>query len=126
MHWSNAPVVSDCMDFDQYLRKRNLTTDIETKNEVDVNELDLRFFVAGKFDFILMPNPAHTFINLKLINSVAIKSTCFVRSAMGAALLQTEITGNEHLLNIDGLPSGVYFITLVQNQNSITKKFIIL
>ncbi|MEY2829683.1 MAG: hypothetical protein RIQ33_1541 [Bacteroidota bacterium] len=68
----------------------------------------------------LFPNPSERLIMLSGIENI---HSVEVFDIIGKIqLFRADISSS--IINIEGLPSGVYFIKIISDQNSITKKFI--
>ena len=72
----------------------------------------------------MYPNPAKRFVNLILNNEPETNSKINVRNQMGQLVLKDEIKAGEIIKEIDitGLKSGIYFITLETGKEVLTTK----
>jgi len=78
----------------------------------------------GDNDVILYPNPAVNDLNV-VFNETAGIRTISIYDIIGKAVNSYKVAGNSAHLSVDNLPSGVYFIRLLNGQGSIvaTRKF---
>lgn len=76
-------------------------------------------------DYIIYPNPAKELLNVKL--EIINNETTHLRitNIIGEEVLNENINTNVTSLNIQHLKTGVYFVTIEDNKNKITKKLII-
>jgi hypothetical protein len=74
----------------------------------------------------LLPNPAQTSISIRLNNPVHAGATCSIMDIAGKVLMTEALkAGIENtLLNVEQLNTGVYFIRIMDGNDTITKKFI--
>jgi alkaline phosphatase D len=74
------------------------------------------------------PNPAYDFITLQFQNYSNTHSTLKITDVSGKNVYEEKITGTigvmKHYLNTANLEKGIYFITIVSDNNSETFKFI--
>ena len=75
-------------------------------------------------DFIIYPNPANEVINIKIKNEFN-GSKITLYNILGETVLEDEMTTNQLQINTNYLKSGVYFITIQNNNSQSTKKIII-
>ena len=70
-------------------------------------------------NFSVYPNPVHDVIrlNIHLKESIEVNVTNIV----GEMLINVQ---NQSYIDVSQLPSGIYYLTLTQNQQKCTKKFI--
>lgn len=71
--------------------------------------------------FSLYPNPATDFVNIE--TTVSGDKAIVVYDMLGKQVINTVISGNR--LDISGLKSGVYMVSISQNDNTLTKKLIV-
>lgn len=77
-------------------------------------------------DFILYPNPANQFIKVHFRSTITKKTIVILRNLLGAELSgQTLVEGNELSFDIAGLANGVYFIQVIQEDQTINKRFVV-
>jgi ELWxxDGT repeat protein len=75
-------------------------------------------------DFIIYPNPANEVINIKIKNEFN-GSKITLNNILGEKVLEDEMTTNQLQINTNYLKSGVYLITIQNNNSQSTKKIII-
>lgn len=79
-------------------------------------------------DFNLSPNPAHEQVNVKLNTMHNEKTRIAIRNSIGQLVYENDnVDGQLSNLNIStsDLEKGVYFVTLIQNNNTSTKKLVV-
>ncbi|WP_073002126.1 T9SS type A sorting domain-containing protein [Mariniphaga anaerophila] len=82
---------------------------------------------ASEFDdFDLYPNPARSFVNVRLKYIPEIKSRILLVDASGKILSNYMVSSGSVKLDVAQLSSGLYFVKVVNAEMSITKKLIIL
>ncbi len=86
------------------------SVDIQVNSVADVNTLD---FV----DLQIFPNPANNFLNIK--NSIPYRYV--LMNNIGSVIFKSESESTIVKLNILGLPSGLYFLSLQSNESEITE-----
>ncbi len=74
----------------------------------------------NKQDFVLFPNPTKNIINLQLNNLNA--KQFLIHDILGN--VQLNGVPNTSAINLSGLNAGTYFITIITNDQSITKQFV--
>tara|TARA_Y100001968_G_C19453572_1_gene770480 strand:- start:5608 stop:6741 length:1134 start_codon:yes stop_codon:yes gene_type:complete len=81
--------------------------------------------VSENLDFILYPNPSGSLINLIYVESNQLNADLYltVHDLSGRLLFENTIT-TSFSLNVQNYCSGVYFITLSNQQQKLTKKYI--
>jgi len=80
--------------------------------------------VLNEYSFSLAPNPvtSHIIISTKYTNFT---NTYFIlKNIKGSILHKEKLLNNNHVLNIQNLKSGIYFIEFFQNGEKIVQKFI--
>jgi predicted GH43/DUF377 family glycosyl hydrolase len=70
-------------------------------------------------DFSFYPNPVHDVIRLNIHLKESIE--VYVTNIVGEMLINVQ---NQRYIDVSQLPSGIYYLTLTQNQQKCTKKFI--
>lgn len=75
-------------------------------------------------DFSLYPNPATNEVNVVFDASADVKNIA-VFNIIGKMAAIYKVNGNSANLNLDNIPSGIYFVRLVNSQGNVigTKKF---
>jgi hypothetical protein len=85
--------------------------------------------VKNLSDFSIFPNPAKESAVINLNSSKATSGSLSVFNALGEVVLQKDLSliegKNKIELNTENLKSGVYFVSLTNSGNSISKKLII-
>ncbi len=78
--------------------------------------------VKSKVEIVLSPNPANGYVRVEGLN----KTTEFsVLNALGQRVSQGKFDGKTNLLDVRQLPNGVYFLQLIAEGKSLTKKLIV-
>jgi hypothetical protein len=99
-------------------------------------EYDSTVFVVCKFptgaatvvksqeDVVLYPNPATNELNVVYAANADIKNIA-VYNIIGKALIVYKVSGNSANLNLENIPSGIYFVRLMNSHGEVvvTKKF---
>jgi hypothetical protein len=75
------------------------------------------------------PNPASDYINLKIINAPVEPAQIQIYDSFGRLVYKgitsdDEISGNKIFININTLPRGLYYVSVVTLTSSVTGKFI--
>ncbi|MEI8278700.1 MAG: T9SS type A sorting domain-containing protein [Bacteroidota bacterium] len=93
---------------------------ILTKNPTGISSTTLQ----SDEDIIMYPNPAQNDVNVVFNESLGVKSIA-VYNLIGKVLTQYKTAGNSAKLNIENIPSGIYFIRLMNAQGTVvgTRKF---
>jgi hypothetical protein len=75
-------------------------------------------------DILLYPNPARDVVNVVFDGNAGIKSVA-IYNMIGKVVSAYKVAGNSAKLEIDGIPSGIYFVRLLDAQGRIvaTRKF---
>ena len=75
-------------------------------------------------DVVIYPNPARTELNVLFDGNAGIKNIT-VYNLIGKAVTVYKVAGNSANLDITGIPSGIYFIRLIDAQGHVvaTRKF---
>jgi hypothetical protein len=75
-------------------------------------------------DIILYPNPGTDFLNLSIKNGRNKKSSIEIRNVYGHVILFDNVEAQNYSFDVAQFPAGLYFITIIQGDNIITKKFL--
>jgi len=75
--------------------------------------------------FTLYPNPASGTVTLQLQNNLVANATITINDILGKTVAKTTIDGTQSVINIAGLTSGMYFVTLKSGDHQVTKKLIV-
>ncbi len=80
--------------------------------------------VPGSKDVLLYPNPASNELNLVYDAASDIKNIA-VYNIIGKAMSVYKVTGNSANLNLENIPSGIYFVRLYNGSGNVvaTRKF---
>lgn len=85
--------------------------------------------VKNLSDFSIFPNPAKESAVINLNSAKAMQSSLSVYNALGEVVLQKDLSllegKNKIELNTEILKSGIYFVSIANGSNSISKKLII-
>ena len=75
-------------------------------------------------EIVLYPNPAHDELNIVYDESADIKNVA-VYNIIGKVMTIYKVAGNSANLNLENIPSGIYFIRLVNSKGNVvgTRKF---
>jgi hypothetical protein len=79
-------------------------------------------------DFSLMPNPADDQVNLKFFNTTTNQTKVTICNSLGQLVYENNnVNANLNQLNIQtgDLQNGVYFVTVIQNNQTFTKKLVV-
>jgi hypothetical protein len=79
-------------------------------------------YETNEIAFHFYPNPINDFLNLYLENNS--ESNIKITDLHGRTLLSKMIIGKSTIIDIKGIPSGVYFLRLQQGNNVSVSKFI--
>lgn len=90
-------------------------------DELLISDATLGLNETTVFDFRLYPNPAKDILNIQT-NNIEITSVNIYNILGSRVLTLNEVESNS--INISNLTSGVYFVKINANGNSITKKII--
>ncbi|MFL5753747.1 MAG: PKD domain-containing protein [Bacteroidia bacterium] len=87
-----------------------------------INPLGIQNRLVETPDITLYPNPTSgiLFIKSELNNA----THASVKNNLGEIILQTLLQNKESVIDINGLPSGIYFLHLNDGKNQTVKKFI--
>jgi len=117
-----------CLTASYYITKSEICN-ITTCTLVDANGFGfipskMEDMDAASFDFEAYPNPVANTLKLN-INGEQDTYQVVVRSIDGREILMKELTrSNSAQFDVSGLESGMYFITLENGEESLTKKFV--
>jgi hypothetical protein len=78
----------------------------------------------GQNYFNIFPNPVSDELRLKLNDNFSGRTYLTLHNCLGAIMMEETFSGSEHRMDINTLPSGVYFIALKNEQGNIVKKII--
>lgn len=102
-------------DFNEAIVTNTVTTTVEVLNTDDFT----------KADALLYPNPANGLVNIKLNGSLSANANVVLTDVVGKQVLRSALSSESTPLNISGLTSGVYFVTVQNNGAQSTQKLII-
>ncbi len=69
---------------------------------------------------VIYPNPTSTIINIPIVNNEIDKVE--ITNTLGQVMLETN---NQNRINVNELPKGIYFITVLFDNKSITQKIVV-
>lgn len=75
-------------------------------------------------DIKIYPVPAHNYITIDVGTANLFPFTVSILSVTGELLLKENLFTGRHLINIEGLSNGIYFVNISQQDYSLTKKII--
>jgi hypothetical protein len=86
--------------------------------------------VINSTDVVISPNPAQDFVNVRFNLTVASKIKVSAYNLVGSEVITKDMGtynagSNLVKLNINDLPSGIYFVTLQAGNSRVTKKVIV-
>jgi hypothetical protein len=110
----NIPIAAGTYDI-SFNRYTGAYSFLPSLNIVDIN--------ANSNEFILYPNPTNYKVTLKSVNYNL--GNIKVSDVLGKTLFETTCTNNEIVLDCSDYPNGFYFITLLRDNQIITKKLIV-
>ena len=105
-----AGIITERNDGSYYITARSLS---DFANDLGANENTIQ-------GFVMTPNPANTFIQVKGASNSAMSLQIF--DILGKQVLTTE---NANLVNIQSLTAGMYIVKAVQNGAITTTKLIV-
>ncbi len=106
-----------CFIYDDNFYRVITSDSVEQTNECITENASITTTQLQKIE--LYPNPTTTQINFKGVNS---SSTLIVYNSFGQAVLNKKINANSTQTNISNLPSGIYFVTLQNENNAVIFK----
>ena len=77
-----------------------------------------------KLDFRLTPNPVVDHINIKFDKQTIENTKIEIYNSLGKLCKTLDTNGNQETINIENLLSGIYLVTVKNERETITKKFI--
>lgn len=100
------------------------TTDTVTFSVVKFTTGVTKVSIAAKDDVIVYPNPARNEVNVTFSKDAGVKSVA-VYNLVGKQMMAYRTTGNSAKLDIDKIPSGIYFIRLMDGNGQVvtTRRF---
>jgi hypothetical protein len=84
--------------------------------------------INSKNNFNLMPNPAQDQVSIQLNNTVSSQTSIVITNAVGQLVYQNNnVDAQLRNLNIStsDLEKGVYFVSVIQNNQTYTKKLVV-
>ena len=70
----------------------------------------------------LSPNPANELLTIDITDNITADYT--INNTIGSRVLQGTISGAGNKIDISGLPTGIYYINVIQGGYSVVKKFV--
>lgn len=100
------------------------TTDTVTFEVVKFTTGVTKVSVASKDDVTVYPNPARSEVNVSFSKDAGIKAVA-VYNLVGKQMMAYRISGNSAKLDIEKIPSGIYFIRLMDGSGQVvaTRRF---
>lgn len=90
-----------------------------------VKTLGTESFTTSLNDIYLYPNPAKNVLNIQIPSNFGLPASYTINNALGQNISQKEITKEADLaINTSALSNGIYFITIVKNDQKRVFKFI--
>lgn len=81
--------------------------------------------IAPKVNLCLAPNPATSQVNLR-VKGVTGKLNCNVIDMSGRVIYNADINGEtDHVINLNGVPAGAYFVRITNDSFSKVEKLIV-
>ena len=77
-----------------------------------------------KLNFSITPNPVADYINIKLHKPTIENTRIEIYNSSGKLCKTQNINANQETINIENLLSGIYLVTVKNETETITKKFI--
>lgn len=77
----------------------------------------------GAPSWSIFPNPAEVKVNVTIQNGISVRKI-EITDMTGRVVQSISTSKSSNLLDISDLPSGVYFVQLISDQNTFTKKLI--
>jgi len=103
---------------DLHITTKDISITVKNRNN-EVNDFNIKLH-----DFDILPNPVndYIYINLpeKLINSNSLNIEIY--SSLGLKVIKMEYAEK---IDVSKLPNGIYFISLIERNEKITKKFVL-
>ncbi|MEI7597158.1 MAG: T9SS type A sorting domain-containing protein [Bacteroidota bacterium] len=104
--------------------ENNCTSSVTTKSvDVTVN--------IGSSDnknslFSLYPNPAKSELTVELNGTYSNNSTIVVYNMIGEAVMKANVNSSKHVLDLNNLSNGTYYISVNNGEKTVKDKFIII
>ena len=73
-------------------------------------------------DFLVYPNPVENSLNIRNLGNKEVH--CSVISTSGQKIMQFKMAGSDAEINVEGFPTGVYFLQIYKGATTTVKKFI--
>ena len=89
---------------------------IDYRTTVNINEN------ISENSISIYPNPANDFVTVTSLKFQV--SSCFIVDVYGKTIKQFEVLNSEFRINLEDLPSGIYFLRLSTENGIITKKLV--
>lgn len=126
VHIFTSETFIDCDDVGTFSPARSGFS--ESDNQIGGSGIELKFKIpaSNTVDALIIPNPNSGIFTVKLnISEDENKMTMVIKNLQGQLILETNVVGNEFLLNVSNVSKGIYFINIYSDQLNITKMFII-
>jgi hypothetical protein len=96
------------------------TTDVAL---LTVNDFTVVSIVGPQYSSLVHPNPAHDYIQLKLVDGMRIQELEII-SIQGKTVKTTRIINNLDRIDISNLPAGVYLLRMHTHQGLVCEKLL--
>ena len=77
-----------------------------------------------KFDFSITPNPVVDYISIKFDQQAFVNAKIEIYDSLGKLCKSIDVNENQETINIEDLLSGIYLVTVKNEIETTTKKFI--
>jgi hypothetical protein len=105
---------------------KNATVPEVVNKNADLANLDEDFLNLPKInDFRIYPNPAITYVNIVYPILPQMKTKVFITDISGKIVINETIRSSLSRIELSQIPSGIYFVRVVNAYSEITKKLII-
>lgn len=75
-------------------------------------------------NFVLQPNPAKDKVSIRVINADK-NTTLEIRTMLGQLVMVKQNSEEQNEIDLSGMKSGIYFVTLIKDKTRITQKLIV-
>lgn len=113
----------ECPSFDA-MRAANSSTAISSENTEAEAKKEIQLSFINKFDIVVYPNPSHESFTVTIfgfINRVFLT----LKDIDGRTVKRINTSEKQIRFNNDGISKGIYFLSISDNQNIVTKKIIV-
>ncbi len=99
-------------------------TDLKLDKPEILNTLGLYEYEIANWDVNIFPNPSKDFLNITINGSKSKEIKYTIMNTLGKIIYQQNGTFNRHLINIENLSTGNYFLILEQDNYLTSKEFV--